>query len=125
MKSASSTLLAAFAAANASRKPASSTCGSSSDRRSRSPTQSIADGSSISALSGGLQDSSQRRGVTPLVSLTMRSGCSSVQFGEDRLLHQIGVQRGDAVDLVRHDEGQFAHLDLAILDDAHLARSEG
>jgi hypothetical protein len=41
---------------------------------------------------------SQRRGVMPLVLLLMRSGIELVQVGEHRLLHQLGVQRRDAVD---------------------------
>ena len=32
-----------------------------------------------------------------------------MQVGEHRLLHQLGVQRRDAVDAVRADEGEIAH----------------
>jgi hypothetical protein len=43
-------------------------------------------------------------------------GVEAVEFGEDRLLHQVGVQRRDAVHPVRHDEGQIAHVDRAVAD---------
>ena len=36
-------------------------------------------------------------------------GIERVQVGEHRLLHQLGVQRRDAVDRVRADEGEIAH----------------
>ena len=45
----------------------------------------------------------------PLVLLLMRSGIELVQIGEDRHLHQLGVQRRDAVDRMRADEGEIAH----------------
>ena len=65
--------------------------------------------SAISSVRPGLHCISQRRGVMPLVLLLMRSGIEPVQVGEDRLLHQLGVQRRDAVDRVRADEGEVAH----------------
>jgi hypothetical protein len=43
-------------------------------------------------------------------------GVQAVQFGEDRLLHQVGVQRRDAVHPVRHDEGRSPMLTCAVAD---------
>ena len=48
-------------------------------------------------------------------------GVKLVQVLEDGPLHQLRVQRRHAVDPVRHDEGQFAHLDAAVVADRHLA----
>ncbi|OIQ69217.1 hypothetical protein GALL_491840 [mine drainage metagenome] len=47
------------------------------------------------------------------------------QFGEQRACHQIRVQRRDAVDLVRHNEGQLAHVDFLKLHDADVMRPRG
>jgi hypothetical protein len=41
-------------------------------------------------------------------------GIELVQVGEHRLLHQFGVQRRDAVDRVRADEGEIAHAHAAL-----------
>ena len=41
-------------------------------------------------------------------------GIELVQVGKDRLLHQLGVQRRDAVDRVRADEGEVAHAHAAV-----------
>ena len=53
--------------------------------------------------------SSQRRKVMPLVLLLIRSGIHVVEIAEHGLAHQVGVQRGDAVDAVRAEEGEIAH----------------
>ena len=52
---------------------------------------------------------SQRRKVMPLVLLMMRSGIDRVEGVEHGLAHQVGVQRRNAVDLVRTDEGEVPH----------------
>ena len=48
-----------------------------------------------------------------------------VQFGEQVGLDQIGMQRRNTVDLMRHDKGQLAHPHLVMLDDADVMRSRG
>ena len=65
----------------------------------RSRRQSAADAARRSApTSSGLACISQRRGVTPLVTLMKALGEEPRVVGEDRLDHQVGVQRRDAVD---------------------------
>ena len=79
----------------------------------------------ISAASGGLASSSQRRGVTPLVLLLKRSGNISAKSFSDRVLQQLGVNGGDAVGAVRADDGQVRHAHLPhrrLLDQAHALR---
>ena len=76
-------------------------------------------------VSRGLAVCSQRRKVMPLVLLTMRSGIELVQRPEHGAAHQLGVQRGHAVHLVRAEEGQraHAHAPLAVLvDQRHLGQ---
>jgi hypothetical protein len=45
-----------------------------------------------------------------------------VEVGEDGFLHQAGVDRGDAIDLVAADDGQVRHADalaLVFVDQRH------
>ena len=45
----------------------------------------------------------------PLVLLTMRSGYSACRSRNTVLAHELGVQRRNAVDPVRAEEGEMAH----------------
>ena len=59
--------------------------------------------------SRGFDCFSQRRTVMPLVTLVKRSGKHLREAREDSLLHQLGMQLRDAVDLVAADHRQVRH----------------
>ncbi len=61
------------------------------------------------AQSRGLDSTTQRRGVTPLVLLQNFSGHSSAKSLSTLALEQLRVQRGDAVDGVAADAGEVRH----------------
>ena len=72
--------------------------------------------------SAGIGQSSQRRGVTPLVLLLKRSGNISARSLDRHRAQQVGMDGGDAVGAVRADDGEIGHPDLALaalLDQAH------
>jgi len=46
-----------------------------------------------------------------------------VQISKDSFFHQLRVQCRDTIDAMRHHKGQLAHLDVAMLDDAHIRAS--
>ena len=48
-----------------------------------------------------------------------------LKFRKQVLFHQIGMQRGNPVHLVRHDHGQLAHPHFMVLDDPHPMRARG
>ena len=102
-------LLRRLAAAKRSRKPASSASGASACELLEIADPALADRRVISSESPGLHWSSQRLAVMPLVLLVMRPGKGAVQVAEHGPLHELGVERRDAVDLVRADERQVAH----------------
>ena len=68
-------------------------------------------------------DCSQRRGVMPLVMLTILSGRELVEVREDRPLHELGVDRRHAVDAVAADDREMRHAQPAVpvglVDDRH------
>ena len=79
------TLLARLTARSSARKSGSSSAGSSSRSRSRSRIQPSPMRRVISSASPGFACSSQRRGVTPLVTFWKRSGQSSAKSGNSRV----------------------------------------
>ena len=60
----------------------------------------------------GLVSASQRRGVTPLVLLLNFFGPQIVEVFQQRLLHELGMQIGDAIDGVAADASQVSHADV-------------
>jgi hypothetical protein len=105
---ASRTLLARFTAANFSWKLGSSANACRAwQSRSMSSRNSVADplADQLGQARIALHQPAARRDAVGLVVDAVRD--RAVQVGEHRLLHQVGVQRRDAVDRVRADEGEL------------------
>ena len=96
---------------SASWKPASSASGSSAAQRARDRRGPAGPDRVDEQVASGRDwpDAASARKVMPLVLLMMRSGKSACRSRNTVLLHQLGVQRRDAVDLVRAEEGEVAH----------------
>ena len=111
---ASRCLLARFTAANFSRNAASSANGSSPARASISSRKPSPIASRMQAGQAGiaLHQPAARRDAVGLV--VDAAGIELVKVGEDGLLHQLRMQRRDAVDRMRAGEGEVAHAHAAL-----------